>query len=400
MQQQQNATMSRQAASTRTEDAAANSSPPFYRCGSGSGTHSHSQSHRCLPQLACYLIVPALRFPCSRLHRFARPAMSTPRITRYQPIARLTSPITAEHFHTHYVATNTPVILPADPNTSSTDWSLPRLQSLLGSLTMNNVFRSTDGRYTFFDPRRHSAGAPKDGLQRQKMTFDEFVRSAGHSADSGKRGEEEATDEQKESDTVHHSSPSTSRCYLYGEPLPVPLEPLLPPPTILASTRSLSSSLLWVAVDGSISPLHYDLSDGLLCQLHHSKHLLLLPPQHYHTLAPHPINHAHDRQSQLTFHTRPPRPQPQLHGEEGRPAGLEGWVGEVCAGEMLYLPYGWWHQIESEGECVSVTYRWDEYQQQLQQIRAVRHNTPLPATASTACEWPPQLTCVCVCVAV
>ena len=302
--------------------------------------------------------------------------MSTPHFTRYRPIARLTSPLSADNFHTHYVATNTPVIVPLDSITSSPDWSLLRLQSLLGSLPMKNVFRSTNGRYTFFDTKRHAAGALKDGLQRQSMTFEEFVNRAGRAGDREERKEqEEDREQQTENDTAQ--SCFASRYYLYGEPLPAPLQPLLPPPTILKPIPSLSSSLLWVAVSGSISPLHYDLSDGVLCQLHDSKHFLLFSPRHYHTLAPYPTSHAHDRQSQLHFDTRP-TVHPQAEGEVGRQDGLEGWVGEVRAGEMIYLPYGWWHQVESEGECVSVTYRWDENQQQLQQIRAVssQHTSP------------------------
>ena len=238
---------------------------------------------------------------------------------------------------------------------------------------MSNVFRSTDGRYTYFDPRRQAAGGVhREGLERQKMTFDEFVyRAGGAAAKSEERmeGEAEAYQEPKEADNTAVLA-DHSRYYLYGEPLPAPLQPLLPPPTILSPIPSLSSSLLWVAVDGSVSPLHYDLSDGLLCQLHQSKHMLLLPPRHYHTLTPYPTNHAHDRQSQLHLDTRP-TPQPPAEGDEAGREGLECWVGEVQAGEMIYLPYGWWHQVESEGECVSVTYRWDEHQQQLERITAV-----------------------------
>ena len=332
--------------------------------------------------------------------------MSTPRIARCHSIARLTSPITVDEFHTHYVATNTPIILSLDSTTSSTDWSLPRLQSLLGPLTMNNVFRSTDGRYTYFDPKRQAGGTQSIGLQRQKMTFDEFVYNARSIVDGKENKEREAIQERKEDDSAPaSSSSSSSRYYLYGEPLPNPLQSLLPPPTILTSISSLSSSLLWVAVDGSISPLHYDLSDGVLCQLHHSKHFLLFSPAHHNSLAPYPISHAHDRQSQLLFHTRPTLPL-QAEDDVAGEGGLEAWMGEVRAGEMIYLPYGWWHQVESEGECVSVTYRWDDHQQQLQQLRAVSTHTAPALPACPDASLLSQLTCsmcfwlrvVCVCM--
>ena len=328
--------------------------------------------------------------------------MSAPHITRYHDIARLTSTISADHFHAHYVATNTPVILPMESAVSSSDWSVSRLQSLLGPLAMSNVFRAADGRYTFFDPKRQASGTQTDRLQRQRMTFDEFVHRAGQHNQTEETKEDEETHERTEGDTSE--TELRSRYYLYGEPLPAPLRSLLPPPTILAPIPSLSSSLLWVAVDGSLSPLHYDLSDGVLCQLQHSKHFLLFAPHHYHALAPYPTDHIHDRQSQLHFDTARLTPQRPTDGDEGLQGGLEGWVGEVHAGEMTYLPYGWWHQVESDGECVSVTYRWDASQQQLQQIRAVSTQNTRPsecAAVSGVCANVQRALCVllmCTCM--
>ena len=336
--------------------------------------------------------------------------MTAPRITRCQPVPRLTTALTADEFRTNYVAPNTPVILPLDSAAMSSEWSLPRLQSLLGPLSMSNVFRSQDGRYTFFDPKRQAGSAQRVGLQRQRMTFDEFVhRARGTAAESEERkeGEAEERPERKEVDDAAHTSDS-SQYYLYGEPMPAPLQPLLPPPTILSPIPSLSSSLLWVAVLGSVSPLHYDLSDGVLCQLHRSKHFLLAPPRHYAALAPYPTAHAHDRQSQLHLDTRQTASS-EAGGGDTEEGGVECWVGEVRAGEMLYLPYGWWHQVESKGECVSVTYRWDEHQQQLEQIRAVStYTTSQRCICQQLCDAAHMLTtglpllagCIFVCVCV
>jgi hypothetical protein len=58
--------------------------------------------------------------------------------------------------------------------------------------------------------------------------------------------------------------------YLYGEPIPEPLReffPLIPllkslanDTTQVAFQQLITSCLLWVAVTGNVSPLHYDLS--------------------------------------------------------------------------------------------------------------------------------------------
>ena len=131
----------------------------------------------------------------------------------------------------------------------------------------------------------------------------------------------------------------------------------------LALCPSLTSSLLWVSVTGSLSPLHYDLSDGVLAQLEGVKRFLLFPPSHYHQLAPHPTDHPHDRQSTLTL---PTCPSPAT-----LPASTSPLVCMLQASELLYLPYGWWHQVESRGLSVSATYRWNEWEEEVKRVQAV-----------------------------
>ena len=169
------------------------------------------------------------------------------------------------------------------------------------------------------------------------------------------------------------------RYYLYGEPLPPHLHTLLPPPAVLSHCPSLTSSLLWVAMTGSLSPLHFDLSDGVLVQLEGVKRFLLFPPSHYAQLAPHPLHHPHDRQSTLTLCTVPSR--------ASLPAGVSPLLCTLTPSELLFLPYGWWHQVESRGVSVSATYRWNEWEEGLRRVQAAESTTTqkgLPPAASAA----------------
>ena len=128
--------------------------------------------------------------------------------------------LTPQLFIDRYVRTNHPVII-TDALAhwhSEEGWTIPHLQSLLGDLPLQNVFRSTDGRFKFFRQAKR-AGEDEEvkevGLQREeKMTFDEFVSKARTPNEEG------------------------DRYYLYGEPLPPSLQPILTPPELVGLTAT------------------------------------------------------------------------------------------------------------------------------------------------------------------
>ena len=152
----------------------------------------------------------------------------------------------------------------------------------------------------------------------------------------------------------------------------------------LSLCPSLTSSLLWVSITGSLSPLHYDLSDGVLAQLEGTKRFLLFPPSHYSQLAPHPVHHPHDRQSTLILSTCPPSPS-------SLPPRTCPHLATLRCTELLLLPYGWWHQVESRSPSVSVSYRWNEWTPALRrlyliEVGATRRGLPPSVTARLVAE--------------
>lgn len=81
--------------------------------------------------------------------------------------------------------------------------------------------------------------------------------------------------------------------YLYGEPLPSALWRSLPDmERVLGSTAQLTSSLLWMALDATCSPLHYDMCHGLLLQMAGQKRFIMFPPDGIPDAYMHPVGHA------------------------------------------------------------------------------------------------------------
>ena len=175
------------------------------------------------------------------------------------------------------------------------------------------------------------------------------------------------------------------RVYLCGEPTPAPvragfaLAPALLPPT----GEPLTSTLLWVAMTGQTTPLHFDLAETMLAQAHGVKRVLLFPPAATPLLRPFPVHHPHDRQSRLPDPLRPHRALAGFPGSDV--AGLGGALG---AGDVLYMPYGWWHHVWSEGPTVSLSYRWNPFAEFVRTALALRRK--VAAQSPVAASEPPE----------
>lgn len=114
----------------------------------------------------------------------------------------------------------------------------------------------------------------------------------------------------------------------------------------------LTSNLLLIGPQGSITPTHYDEQQNFFGQLKGQKRFLLFSPEQYECLYPHPFWHPHDRQSQVDLE----KPDLDKFPNFKR---LHGYEAIVDPGDVLYLPMYWWHQVESSqhgGYTVSVNF--------------------------------------------
>ena len=105
---------------------------------------------------------------------------------------------------------------------------------------------------------------------------------------------------------------------------------------------------LWFAIGATVSGLHYDCFDNLLIVVRGRKRVLLMPPSASGCLRPRPAHAASANHSQLSA--------AELRSVQ-QPAPLHL---EVRAGEALFIPEGWWHQVESPDEATLALNLWSD----------------------------------------
>jgi len=143
--------------------------------------------------------------------------------------------------------------------------------------------------------------------------------------------------------------------YCHGNVLPDALARDAPTPPLLRGC-SVARRSLWISGSGASSPLHYDLPNVLLCQLHGSKVVHLYSPALHDEMAPRaetfPALAAHER----------------IATTRRADLGLARSLSVTLrAGDALFMPPGWWHDVTSVGHggpgmeaCVSVGLNWPE----------------------------------------
>lgn len=102
----------------------------------------------------------------------------------------------------------------------------------------------------------------------------------------------------------------------------------------------LTYNLLLIAMEGNVTPCHYDEQQNLFAQIYGYKRCILFPPSQFECLYPYPVYHPHDRQSMVDFD----RPEYSKFPKFKEAKGFEAVVGP---GDVLYIPIYWWHHIES-----------------------------------------------------
>lgn len=95
-------------------------------------------------------------------------------------------------------------------------------------------------------------------------------------------------------------------------------------------------SALWLGPAGTVTPLHHDTSNILFCQIHGRKRIMLAPPWATALLDT----------ARGVYNDRSPR---DLVDE-----GIESIELTLGAGEALFLPVGWWHDVRALDASVSL----------------------------------------------
>ncbi len=121
-----------------------------------------------------------------------------------------------------------------------------------------------------------------------------------------------------------------------------PLWDDLAPIALLDDTRA-RDGFFWLGPKGTLTPWHHDLTNNLLVQVIGRKHVRMAPPWAF----------ARMRNSRHCFSDWGNEALPAGSGDSAVPPVLDTVIGP---GEAIFLPVGWWHQIEALDLSASMSF--------------------------------------------
>jgi hypothetical protein len=246
-------------------------------------------------------------------------------------------------FFRRYVEANRPVVLTGVMESwpALGRWTPEHLSAVAGE-HRGEVIVSANGLY----PDYLTQPSP---MVKVEMPVAEFLRRAGHAADAADAG-----------DTAGEPLPPVltpgETYYVYGKSYLLDAVPRLAEdlgtPACLGKVP-VSTRGVWISSPGCVTPLHYDLPNGLLCQVLGSKRVYLFAPAQHDLLYPRgsqfPGFDNFERQSQVDIL----HPDLAAFPEFRRAEALECTLSQ---GETLFIPSNWFHEVETLELSISVSF--------------------------------------------
>ena len=222
-----------------------------------------------------------------------------------------------------------PIIIEGSKLLDVEKWSdIGYLQGLLQQRTVL-VKKSPNNRFRYFDLKKNTGGNEfKQPLVEEQMELGDFLRQAQGILDQGLESR------------MYLQETLSGHAEMADEFVTWNWEFL-----IRASTSCQwglpDSNELFIGMPGVETPLHFDERENLFFQVRGRKEVVLFPFVDYTCMYPFPTTHACDRQSMVGD----PR-TPDLTAFP-RFRHVVGHHAELQPGDLLYLPYGWWHWLRS-----------------------------------------------------
>lgn len=221
----------------------------------------------------------------------------------------------SDHFYRHYYETNRPAKLIGivDHWPALTRWSLDHFSKVIGKAVVEaQVERERDADYEL----------AKDD-HRRMVRFDELVEWL--------RKDEASNDIYL---TAYNSGANAA-----------PLAPLWDDlaPIDLLNMRGDRDGFFWLGPRGTLTPWHHDLTNNLLVQILGCKRVRMAPPWAF----------ARMRNVHHCFSDWANEPLPAGAGDVLTPPVLEA---VIAPGEAIFLPVGWWHQVEALDLSASISF--------------------------------------------
>jgi len=221
----------------------------------------------------------------------------------------------AGHFYRHYYEVNRPAKLTGlvDHWPALTRWSLDHFAAAAGDAVVEaQVERERDPDYELAkdDHRRLVRfGELIDWLRKDEASNDVYL-------------------------TAYNSGTNAAAL--------APLWDDLAPIALLDDTRA-RDGFFWLGPRGTLTPWHHDLTNNLLVQVIGRKHVRMAPPWAF----------ARMRNSRHCFSDWGNEALLAGSGDSAVPSVLDTIIGP---GEAIFLPVGWWHQIEALDLSASMSF--------------------------------------------
>jgi hypothetical protein len=122
------------------------------------------------------------------------------------------------------------------------------------------------------------------------------------------------------------------------------LADLAPLPDILDTRRTRGNAFLWLGPEGTITPLHHDVDNVLFVQLYGRKRVTLVDPMQSHRVY-----------NTVYVYSDVDAGNPDLD-RHPRFADVDLMSVTVEPGDVLFIPVGWWHRVESLSVSVSASF--------------------------------------------
>ncbi len=133
------------------------------------------------------------------------------------------------------------------------------------------------------------------------------------------------------------------------------------PLSLIEGERQAEGPRMWIGNGAHRTAMHYDRDDNLLCIAAGRKRFIYYPPD----ALPHlyPLGFGTEHSGAATSLVDPLAPDlerfPKFAEVQHRAI-----IAEVSAGDVLYAPAYWWHDVESFGVNVAVTFFWSRTSQE------------------------------------
>lgn len=213
------------------------------------------------------------------------------------------------------------------------------LEALTKTMAKTEVLvkRSARLNVAYFKEERNTGGFAFDAksfVREEKVPFKDFVASADAAAARG-RGPTGADSTGNGGDVLYCQETFTGhpelenefsswdwtwavqQCQRHGWGLP-------------------ETNVMFMGTEGASTPAHFDEQHNFLNQVRGQKAVILFPPTDYTRMYPFPVTHPCDRCSMVDVQ------RPDLD-KFPRFAEATGHYTVLNPGDVLYIPYGWWH---------------------------------------------------------